>query len=451
MKNKFRLLVEKLEANSVMRVILNAFRTVWRMLSHNFGLKVLSLLIAVLMWNFVVTSNRSITRTKTITGLTCYINNQSALNTYGLALLDNLTEELGNINVMVEVSQSDYAYVSQDNVQVTLDLSGIRTAGTREVPIKASTSYGRVVRVVPDSLSMTFEPLDSRQIPINVQITGDTQNDLWYNINRTNPSSVTISGAASLVQSIAKAYVYVDVTDAEQSFEAPERYVLLDREGNEIPQTMLNRSSTSVSASVDVYPTKEIPISSTIDEVISGQPSPGYVVESVTIQPQTVTVAAEQELLDSLSELHIDSISVEGLSQSFTVRASVNTLSSFKSISAEEVYVNVSIVEETIGAWVENVDVSVANKGENLALAEKPGPVRVYITGPRSAIEALQDAGFAATIDLDGMGAGTYEVPMTFPVETYPNVTFTPESSGLTVTLTEAASSAADGNEGGFE
>lgn len=430
--------LQKLASRGPVRLVMDAARAVWRMLSHNFALKLLSLAIAILMWNFVITSNSSMTRTKAISGLTCYINNQSALNTYGLALLDNPTEELSTVSVMVEVSQSDYAYVSQDNVQVTLDLSGIRTAGTREVPLKASTSYGRVVRIMPDSVSLTFETLDSRQIPINVQITGETKSNLWYNINRSNPSSVTISGASSLVQSIAKAYVYMDVTDADQSFEAPERYVLLDREGNEIPQNMLNRSSTSVSASVDVYPTKEIPISSEVEEILSGQPAEGYVVESVSIQPETVTVAAEKELLDGLSELHVDSISVEGLTQSFTARTSVNTLSAFKSVSAEEVYVNVSIAEETIGAWVENVNVSYANKGERLSLAEKPETVRVYITGPRSVVESLCEAGFAATVDLSGLNAGTHEVTMSFPVEAYQNVTFTPESNELTVVLTDS-------------
>ena len=90
MKNKFREWMSRMESVAGVRLLKNA----WRMLSHNFGLKVLSLLIAILMWNFVVTSNSSITRTKPITGLTCYINNQSALNPYGLALMDNLNEEL---------------------------------------------------------------------------------------------------------------------------------------------------------------------------------------------------------------------------------------------------------------------------------------------------------------------------------------------------------------------
>ena len=178
MKNKWKQFVAWLEGNPVTKVIVMFFRALWRLLAHNFGLKVLALLLAVLMWNFVLTSDTSITRSKTISGLTCYISNQAALKTYGLALLDNPTEELSNISVVVEVPQADYAYATADNVQVTLDLSGIRTAGTREVRLKASTSYGKVVRILPDTIPLTFEALDSRQIPINVQISGEIRDDM---------------------------------------------------------------------------------------------------------------------------------------------------------------------------------------------------------------------------------------------------------------------------------
>ena len=437
MKNKLNEWLSALKKNRVTGPFLRACGRVWKLFSHNMGLKVLSLLVAVLLWNFVVTSNTSITRTKTISGLSGLINGQSVLSaTYGLSLLDDPTEELNDISVTVEVPLSEYAYASADNVQVTLDLSSVRTAGTQEVPLKATTSYGRVVRILPDKLTLTFESSDSRTIPVNVQIVGQPEDDRWYNVNRSNPSTLTIRGASSAVQSIASAYVYVDVTGRDANFMTAERYVLLDSTGNEISQSMLDRSSTSISVSVDVYPAKEIPISTEIANVVTGKPAEGYVVESVTIQPESLVVAADQDLLDSISELHIEPISVEGLSQSFAARAKVSSLSSFKSISAEEVYVNVTIAEETIGAWVENVNVSFINKGEGLNLSRKSGTVRVYVTGPRSEIEALQANGFVATVDLSGLQEGTYSLAMSFPVDTYPDVTFTPEQSEIEITLT---------------
>ena len=436
MKNRCSKLIAWLEGNRATALLLKGCRGVWGLLSHNFGLKVLSLFLAVLLWYYVISTNTSITRTKTISGLTGYISNQSVLKNYaGLALLNDPAEQLSDISVVVEVSQADFAYASSDNVQVTLDLAGVRTAGVQEVALKATTSYGRVVSIIPDKLALSFESVDARTSPVNVRITGDPEPDRWYNVTRSNPSALTISGASSVVQSIASAYVYVDVTGLQNAFTTAERYVLLDGEGNEIPQTMLDRSSTSISVSVDVYPTREIPISTELANVITGQPAEGYVVESVSVQPETVVVAADEDLLKNLSELHIEPISVEGLSQSFAARAAVSTLSSFKSISAEEVYVNVTIAEETIGAWLENVKVSFANKGEGLSLVRKSGDIRVYVTGPRSTIEELQETGVVATVNLGGLPAGSYSLSLSFPEDAYPGVTFTPDQSEVEVTL----------------
>ena len=66
-----------------------SLRSFWRMLANNVWLKVLSLLLAILLWNYVISSNTSITRSKTIAGLTGYVTGQTTLNANRLALLDD--------------------------------------------------------------------------------------------------------------------------------------------------------------------------------------------------------------------------------------------------------------------------------------------------------------------------------------------------------------------------
>lgn len=447
MENKLKAFFTKIGKNRVIASIVRVFKMLWTILSHNLGLKVLSLIMAVLLWNYVVSSNTSITRTKTLSGLTGYISGQTSLSMYGLAMLENPTEKLSNISVQIEVPQAEYAYPSSDNVQVTLDLTSVRAAGTREVPLKASTSYGRVVRIIPDTVTLTFEPLDSRQIPINAQIGGTQQENYWYNVVRCNPSTLTVSGASSVVQSIARANVVVDVSNADSSYIAPVKYVLLDENGEEINQPMLNRSASSISVSVDVYPTREIPIATDPAKVLTGQLAPGYVVESVSVQPQTITIAAEEELLESIEELQIEPISIDGASQSFSTRAAVSTLSGFKSISANEVYVTITIEEESVGAWIEDVNVTTINKDEGLTLERSDETIRVYVTGPRSAVEALKEAGFVGTVDLSGLGAGTYSLPIAFPTDAYSSITFTPEKAELQFTLSKTATEPAGGTK----
>ena len=438
MKSNFGPQLEKLKRLPVLGPLLKGFVRLWQMFSNNFGLKVLSLLIAILLWNFVISSDSTITRTKTVTGLTGYVTGRSTLTSAnGLALLEDPADELTDLSVMIEVSQAEFSSVTKDNVMVTLDLSNARREGIQEVPLKAVTSYGRVVKVMPSKVELSLEALDSRVIPVNVQIIGKPEKDRWYKVNRSNPSSLTIKGPASVVQRIASAYVYIDVTGARSGFTAAEQFVLLDSDGDVIPQDMLERSASSISVSVDVYPTKEIPLDTAVDSVITGQPKEGYEVVGIAMQPAALTVAAEQELLDSIDMLHIDPISVEGLSQSFSARADVATLSSFKSISADEVYVTVTIAEETVGAWVEDVKVSYINKGDGLKFSTEDARVRVYVSGPRSAVEELRQMGFVATLDLAGLGAGEYSMAVVFPEAAYPEVTFAPEVDEVVFALTE--------------
>ncbi len=82
--------------------------------------------------------------------------------------------------------------------------------------------------------------------------------NIWYNINRLNPEELVISGPSSVVQTIASAYVYVDVTGRDTSYVTAARFTLLDYNGEEIPQTLLSSSSSSVTVGVDVYPTQGI-------------------------------------------------------------------------------------------------------------------------------------------------------------------------------------------------
>ena len=271
---------------------------------------------------------------------------------------------------------------------------------------------------------------------MNYQITGG-DDGYWYNISRVNPSLLTISGAASVVQSITSACVYVNVDGMESSYITALPYVLQDANGDEIPQSMLNRSSSSVSASVDVYPTKELPVSTELANVVTGQVADGYVISSVSIQPETITVAADGELLESLSALMIEPVSVEGASQSFAARTSVAALSDFRYVSNEQVYVNITITEETVSGWVDDVDVIFTGKGEGLSVTYQNESLRVYVTGPRSEVEQLQEAGLSVTVDLTGLTVGSYDLPIIFDQERYPDVTFQTEVETLAVTLTD--------------
>ena len=431
MQNRIRELQNKLSQTALFTRAPRPVRWIVGLFSKNLGLKLLSLLLAILLWNYVISSDSSITRPKTLYNITGYLSGQSTLNGYGLALLGDPAQALSGISVTVEAPQANYSRVSADNVQVTLDLSNIRSAGTQEVYFRATTSYGRVIAISPESVRLTFETLDSRTVAVNTVLQGESEG-YWYDVTRTNPSLLTISGASSMVQSITSAQVNVDVTGLITPTTPSLPYVLLDASGQEVPQTMLNRSTSSISVSLDIYPCRSIPVSTDLSSVVTGQPADGYVVHSVSIQPDKVTVAADRELLDSLTELVIEPVSVEDASQSFSARAKISMLPDFVDVSTEQVYVNVNIGEETASAYLENVNVIISGIEGNMSVTYEP--LGAYISGPKSAVQQLESEGLTVGVDVSGLEEGYYLITQNYDIERYPDIDIQTEALSLTLT-----------------
>ena len=397
-------------------------------------MKLLSLLLAILLWSYVVSSNPSITRTKDINGLTAYLSNESVLNANRLALADDPSDALENISVRLEVPQSSFALANAENVQVTLDLSSVRAAGVQEVALRATTTYGRVLRILPESVTLSFEAYDSRSVPVNTVITGTKQDDMWYDVNRVNPEELVISGPSSVVQTIASANVEVDVTGRESSYVTAARFTLLDYSEQEISQTLLSSASSSITVGVDVYPTRELTVSNEIADVVQGEPAEGYEVTDVIIQPETVTVAADAEVLEGLTELLVQSVDVTGAKQSFSVRARISSLTDFKNVSPEQVYVTVNIAEVTQSSWAD-VNLTFINYPSDLTCTFTDDDFRALVSGPASQVEAVVESGVEATVDLSGLSEGEYTLPITVDEELYPNLTFSLEPESVSLRL----------------
>ena len=140
-------------------------------LTTRLGFKLLSIALAVLLWVIVVYNDESITRSRTLNGLSALLNGQNSLSSNSLALTENpLTELSGNITVELDVPQAQYSLVNENNVRVWLDLSSIRTAGTQLVPLNVTCTYGTVKNVFPSTVQVDVEALDSRSVPLNATL-----------------------------------------------------------------------------------------------------------------------------------------------------------------------------------------------------------------------------------------------------------------------------------------
>ena len=398
-------------------------KKLWASLSNNLWLKLLSVVLALFLWSYVISTTPSITRDKTLSDISITVTGQSVLeDSRGLAVLTDLNA-LESVRVRVRVSQSSYAQVTSDNVRVELDLSSIRQEGKQSVRLQGSTTYGSVVEVYPQYIDLEVEKRDQRYVPVNVELTGVD----------------TISGPTSLVKTVSSAQVLLDVSGLTETHSWEEGFQLLDAQQQEIPGA-LSVSTSSVRVTVEVYPIRVLTLSQEADQLTSGQVPEGYRVDQVEVNPTQVVVAAEQALLDGLTELTIEPVDLTGATQTFTAIAQVQTLKGIKYLSSDEVSVTVTISEQELTKRFSNVSLNLENQPQGMRAVPSAKQVDVKVTGPYSLVSQLIREDIQATVDLAGLTQGQYELPVEIAVDNYPDLVCSAQPAAITVTVSQETS-----------
>ena len=409
----------------------------WRIVSHNLMWKILSVVIAILMWSYIVSADSSITRTKVLSSVDVSLSGQSVLQSRLLAVVMDEDEALASVRVKVKVPQANYARVTADSVSVELDLSRVRQTGRQEVELVGTTAYGEVVQITPSTLEVDIEPMDTRVVPVNVELQNQDEDKYYYVVSQSNPSQLTISGASSVVQRIAQAQALVNVEGMTTGRNVSVKYALLDEEGSEVTQ-LVSKPTSSVMVGLSIDPIARLSVDASIETATTGTLPDGYRITRVEVQPETITVAGDPSLLGELDVLTFEQVNVTGRTQSFSTVATVNALDAMKYVSTRQVTVTVYIEEESQVARFENVKLSVTGLKEGCRAELSDETVRVKATGAYSEMGQLTESHLLADVDLTGLTPGEYDLPVQVTADNYPSVTFEVEPQTVHVAIRTA-------------
>ncbi len=144
---------------------------------------------------------------------------------------------------------------------------------------------------------------------------------------------------------------------------------------------------------------------------VEGQPAPGYVVEGVTCQPQSVEVAGPDTTLRQLNRVMTEPISVAGASA--PVRESVTMGVSAPGLRLQtpgKALVTVHIRPLPVDRVIRGVPVRLRNLPAARAGAVVPAEVSVDVKGAKEIVEGLTSEAFAAWVDLADLRPGRYNL-----------------------------------------
>lgn len=413
-------------------------RMIWKALlglvKNNFWMKIAALGIAVVLWFFVISATNP-PRIKEFYSVPVTFTNAESLQSKGLTSLQDLSQVIQSASVSVAAYTDQLKYLKNDNISLTVDLSGISGPGKYKLPIKGNVSQGNVTEVDPGEITLDIENIVTSELPVDVQLVGSKNADLYYGNPVLNKNTIQVSGARSKVDQYAKAVCYVNVDGLTAPVTENKTVQILDANGNSVQEKDIVGKLPSVIVSVDVYPKKEVPIDtqSAIGSITGV--ADGYKIDGVVMDPATVELAGPSDVLDKITKVDLEKIALSNATVDSSMQVAVVVPRNVVICEPDKVAATVQISEIVESKVYQALDVRVKNLPSGLKCSLTPEAIDVSVTGGQKALAGISASKIIPFVDLSGLSEGTQTVAIQF--ENAPDIgaVLSPASSTVTVKL----------------
>lgn len=154
---------------------------------------------------------------------------------------------------------------------------------------------------------------------------------------------------------------------------------------------------------------KQVPVVPSLD----GDPSPGYVVGSIKVDPAVVDVVGPQSSVARVTEAVTEPISVGGARSTVLDAVTIGFVDSAVRLKLPgRAQVRVEVIPGPVERTVRLRPVHLLNLGGNLVARATPSAVDVVLRGTRDGVNGANPEDVSASVDLSGLGAGDYTLPV---------------------------------------
>ncbi len=430
--------------------------------NKHWGLKLISLLGAFLVWLWVVNVADPI-MSDTVE-IPVEIENGHVLTDNGLTY-----EIVGKktTTVSYEVHSTNAYRIRSSDFRAYVDMTELwSVTGSVPVRIEVVNNSGYLVSnpvSKTTAIKIETEPLQRKRFELNTILDGELEDGFQVGEIKLSPDHIYLEGPESLIGQISSAGIEfsVDGISSEVSGVAVPRYY--DANGNRMDLSKrIESNCDSVDYTMEVLKVKEL----MLDFEVSGEVTDGYRFTGVKCDVKSVPVVGLKSALASLNTLTIpgDILKLDGASTDVvkTVDLSKILPQGVSLAGNDRKEVNVTMTVERLEDEVYIVDIDygcfVGDSDEYIYRAE-PDRVSVRVRALREELDSLELDSDDLEIDVSELIEGVHVVEVTLKTELAPayevvnigtcsiNVTKIPDGPGATQTAVENATTEAEEEE----
>ena len=388
-----------------------------KMFTDNLWLKILSVLMAILIWIVVLNINDP-SKTRTIAGVRVELLNEDIVtgNNQVYEILDGQL-----VSVTVTGPRTIVDTLKAKDFTVTADFKDLSQANSIPINVElAEYSYQQKVTINKKShntVQLRIEDLKEKEYDIDVRYIGQPAEGYVVTDTILDTPKVKIIAPVSVHENIKQVCVSVDVSNVSSDFETVVPVKVYDSKAVELIQAENNVTVnvTNVRAGNTVYYTKKIPV--VYDDITNTVN--GLEISNVEVSMKEVSVMGRKEVLDMVESLRLptDTITFE---EGNTEAEEVYNL---EELLPEGVYLNektdtlkltvylTEIIQRTLTINITDIGIRNIPDGMGASIIDN-GTVRVIIQGKKHVVEELDPSTVSAYVSVRGGNAAVSSVPV---------------------------------------
>lgn len=368
-------------------------------------IQIFCVIAALVTWLYVVDQMNPVTE-KEIDSVPVIIQNAEKLETAGLVVADIDTDE---ISLVIEGFRNDIINLEINDINVYVDVNGYNE-GLNKIPleIQLPDKY-KLIDYSPKQVLCELEAIVNKSIDLTIEIDGIQISGYYVGDPVSSVNSVIVRGPRSILNSAEKAVALFNINGASETLD---KKIPIDIYSDQGLELNLEITPDIADITVPVYPVKRLKI----EVPVTGLVMEGYDVKEIKVEPETVLVAADSDVIDIMDHVLVEPVSIDKADN--TVYKSLDIIEG-NYIIAEKISPVVTVVVEKIISkdFIYNQDeIEFINipEGYNVEITQDKEFVLATLTGLTSYMNETEREDVRIIADLEGFEGMSGQVALKY-------------------------------------
>lgn len=391
---------------------------------RNWGLKLLSVVIAFMLWYLAVSTDDP-KETHSFSNIPVILRNAELLEQ------ENKVYEIqgGNVTrVSVRAPRSVFERLRASDIIAEADMNMLTDINTIAITCIVPNYEVESIICNPAVLRLGIEEKSSKWLLVQASTTGEVAEGYVIGNITTDENRIEISGPKSVVERVSYAGLEFDVSGATSTQTANAEIILYDAEGKPVESDNLHKTVNYIRMRVEILPVREIPVE--LD--YTGVPAKKYMATGeIKCEPETVRIAGSALALIGVSKISVPASELDITGATGNMEKVINIKeylpasvrfadADFDGRVTAMVYIE-PIKERTLQIPEGRILISGTPEGMDISYALSGQTYRLMVSGRNALVSALNETDVSCFVDIEEwmeeegiqkLEPGTYVIPV---------------------------------------